>query len=110
MTTATIIDLAACGQVDLSSMLTGPLRQARVVTLDTAQAETLSAADCEHTIFVLEGTGTAQSGSTLVELSGGTAVTMPLGGTMTISAGHQPLRYFHASLMVSSTDEREEAR
>jgi quercetin dioxygenase-like cupin family protein len=102
MSTATIIDLAACGEVDLSTMLTGPLRQARVVTLDATQAEILSAADREHTLFVLEGTGSAQAGTTTVDLTAGTAVTLPLGGTMTISAAREPLRYFHASLMTPS--------
>lgn len=102
MTTATIIDLAACGEVDLTTMLTGPLRRARVVTLETARAETLSAVDREHTLFVLEGTGSAQAGTTTVDLTAGTAVTLPLGGSMTISAGPEPLRYFHASLMTPS--------
>ncbi|WP_327591604.1 hypothetical protein [Streptomyces chartreusis] len=105
MTTATIIDLAACGHVDLTGLLTGPLQEARVVTLEAAQTETLSAAVLEHTLFVLDGTGTAQSGATRVKLAPGTAVTMPQGGTMTITAGGQPLRYFHASLAVPARDE-----
>ncbi|MCM2427190.1 hypothetical protein [Streptomyces sp. RKAG337] len=104
--TARIIDLSAVGEVDLTTLLTGPLRQARLVTLDHAQAETLSAAELEHTVFVLEGTGTAQSGSTVVQLAAGTAVTVPQGGALTISAGpgQEPLRYFHASLMVPAAD------
>jgi mannose-6-phosphate isomerase-like protein (cupin superfamily) len=102
--TATIIDLSTVGQVDLSTMLTGPLRQARLVTLDVAQVETLSAAELEHTVFVLEGVGTAQSGSTVVQLGAGTAVTIPQGGTLTLSSGPEPLRYFHASLMVPAAD------
>jgi mannose-6-phosphate isomerase-like protein (cupin superfamily) len=104
MSNATIIDLTARGEVDLSALLTGPLRQARLVTLDADRTDTLSAADREHTVFVLEGAGTATSGTTAVELSEGTAVTMPLGGTLTITAGPQPLRYFHASLMVPSAE------
>jgi mannose-6-phosphate isomerase-like protein (cupin superfamily) len=110
MSNATIIDLAARAEVDLSTLLTGPLRQARVVTLAAGRAETLSAADREHTVFVLEGTGTATSGTTAVDLSEGTAVTLPLGGAMTISAGDRPLRYFHASLMVPSADGEAGAR
>ncbi|MDH6218218.1 hypothetical protein [Streptomyces pseudovenezuelae] len=102
--TATIIDLAAVGEVDLSTLLTGPLRQARVVALDGTRSETLSAAELEHTVFVLQGTGTAQSGSTVVPLAAGTAVTIPQGGELTLTAGPEPLRYFHASLAVPAAD------
>ncbi|MHA6761491.1 hypothetical protein [Streptacidiphilus sp. PAMC 29251] len=98
--TATIIDLAEQGEVDLSTLLTGPLRTARVVTLTAAQEETLSAADREHTLFVLDGIGTARAGTTVVDLAPGTSVTLPLGGSLTVSAGAAGLRYFHASLMV----------
>ncbi|MEV7728663.1 hypothetical protein AB0P15_28540 [Streptomyces sp. NPDC087917] len=101
LATATIIDLAEEGEVDLSTLLTGPLRQARLVVLPAQQAETLSADDREHTLFFLEGAGTAQSGGTLVDVSAGTAVTVPQGSTVTVSALGGPLRYFHASLMVA---------
>jgi len=103
-TTATIIDLAVEGQVDLSTLLTGPLREARVVALDGTRSETLSAAELEHTVFVLQGTGTARSGSTRVPLAAGTAVTIPQGGELTLTAGPEPLRYFHASLAVPAAD------
>jgi quercetin dioxygenase-like cupin family protein len=100
MTTAKIFDLEAHNEVDLTTILTGPLRVARLVTLAPQQSETLTAEDREHTVFVLEGTGTARTSMTAAELTPGTAVTMPLGGTLTISAGAQPMRYFHASLSV----------
>ncbi|MFJ2753638.1 hypothetical protein [Streptomyces sp. NPDC087297] len=102
LATATVIDLAEQGEVDLSALLTGPLRQARLVALPAEQAETLSADDREHTLFFLEGSGTAQSGDTLVVVSVGTAVTVPQGSTVTVSARRGPLRYFHASLMVQA--------
>lgn len=102
--TATIIDLAAVGQVDLTAMLTGPLDQARLVTLQPGHAETLAATSREHTLFVLDGAGTADAGGTRVPLAAGTAVTLPLGGVMTVTAATGPespaLRYFHASLNV----------
>lgn len=105
MTTATIFDLRACGQVDLTAVLTGPLREARLVMLAPQQSETLTADAREHTLFVLEGTGTARSSMVDVDLTAGTAVTMPLGGAMVISAGAQPMRYFHASLSVPTGQE-----
>ena len=105
MTTATIFDLEAHNQVDLTTVLTGPLREARLVTLAPQQSETLIADDREHTLFVLEGTGTARTSMAAADLAPGTAVTMPLGGVLVISAGPQPMRYFHASLSVPPSQE-----
>lgn len=105
MTTATIFDLEAHSQVDLTTVLTGPLREARLVTLAPQQSETLTADDREHTLFVLEGSGTARTSTAAADLSPGTAVTMPLGGALVISAGTQPMRYFHASLSVPPSQE-----
>jgi mannose-6-phosphate isomerase-like protein (cupin superfamily) len=98
--TATIIDLAVTGQVDLTSMLTGPLHEARLITLQPGQAETLTATQREHTLFVIDGAGTVRSGPTVLNLGAGTAVTLPLGAAMTVTADETPLRYFHASLNV----------
>ena len=105
MTTATIFDLEAHDDVDLTTVLTGPLRTARLVTLAPRQSETLTAEDREHTLFVLEGTGTARASMATVDLVPGTAVTIPLGGALIISAGAQPMRYFHASLSVPARQE-----
>lgn len=104
--TATIYDLETVHQVDLTTVLTGPLRTARLVTLDAGHSETLTADDREHTLFVLEGTGTAQASSATVELAPGTAITLPLGGALTLSAGRDRLRYFHASLGVPAGQEQ----
>jgi hypothetical protein len=52
----------------------------------------------EHTLFVLEGTDTSRTSMAAADLASGTAVTMPLDGVLVISAGAQPMRYFHASL------------
>ncbi len=105
MTTATVFDLNAHDKVDLTTMLTGPLREARLVTLAPQQSETLTAEDREHTLFVLEGTGTGRASTAAVDLTPGTAVTVPLGGALIISAGAQPMRYFHASLSVPAGQE-----
>lgn len=105
MTPAMIFDLEVHDNVDLTTVLTGPLREARLVKLAPNQSETLTADDREHTLFVLEGTGTARTSTAAVDLSPGTAVTMPLGGALIISAGGQPMRYFHASLNVPASQE-----
>ena len=103
--TARVFDLEAHNQVDLTTLLTGPLRTARLVTLDPGQSEILTAEDCEHTLFILDGTGTARTSTTTVDLTPGTAVTMPLGGELMMGAGTQPMRYFHASLSVPAGQE-----
>lgn len=103
MITATIFDLEAHDKIDLTTVLTGPLREARLVTIAPQQSETLTAEDREHTLFVLEGTGTARASMVAVDLTPGTAVTVPLGGALIISAGAQPMRYFHASLNVPAS-------
>lgn len=105
MTTAKIFDLEAYNHVDLTTVLTGPLRAARLVTLAPQQSETLSAEDREHTLFILEGTGTAQTSTATVDLTPGTSVTMPLGGALVMRAGAQSMRYFHASLGVPADQE-----
>ncbi len=105
MTTATIFDLQKDNQVDLTPVLTGPLRLARLVTLDPEQSETLTSEDCEHTLFVIEGTGTVRTSTATVNLAPGTAVTMPLGGTLVMTADAQPMRYFHASLSIPAIQE-----
>ncbi|MGH3803181.1 MAG: hypothetical protein ACRDTD_24240 [Pseudonocardiaceae bacterium] len=105
MTTATIFDLQVHDKVDLTTVLTGPLREARLVTLTPHQSETLTAEDREHTVFVLEGTGTARASIGAVDLTPGTAITMPLGGALVMTAGTQPMRYFHASLSVPAGQE-----
>jgi mannose-6-phosphate isomerase-like protein (cupin superfamily) len=105
MTTATIFDLEVHNEVDLTTVLTGPLRVARLVTLAPRQTETLTAEDREHTLFVLDGIGTARTSTTTVDLTPGTAVTMPLGSTLIIKAGARPMRYFHASLSVPASQE-----
>lgn len=106
MSTVTIFDLKIDNEVDLTTVLTGPLRTARLVTLTPEQSETLTAEDREHTLFILEGTGTAHTSMAAVDLTPGTAVTMPLGGTLIIRAGEQPMRYFHASLSVPARQEK----
>ncbi|MFI5533176.1 cupin domain-containing protein [Kitasatospora sp. NPDC051853] len=100
MRTATIIDLAADGSADLTTLLSGPLRDARLVTLGPGEQEELRSDDREHTLYVLAGTGRAVAGTTDVRLAPGTAVTLPLGSAVTLRSDGQPLRYFTASLAV----------
>jgi mannose-6-phosphate isomerase-like protein (cupin superfamily) len=98
--TATVIDLEAHGPADLTTLLSGPLREARLVTLGPGEQETFRSDDREHTLFVLNGTGRAVTGKTQVALAPGTGVTLPLGSEVTLRADGLPLRFFTASLGV----------
>ncbi|GAA1136023.1 mannose-6-phosphate isomerase-like protein (cupin superfamily) [Kitasatospora gansuensis] len=100
MSTATVIDLEAHGPADLTTLLSGPLREARLVTLGPGEQETFRSDDREHTLFVLNGTGKAVTGKTEVVLAPGTGVTLPLGSQVTLRADGLPLRFFTASLGV----------
>ncbi|WP_457031367.1 cupin domain-containing protein [Kitasatospora sp. P5_F3] len=100
MSTATVIDLEAHGPADLTTLLSGPLREARLVTLEPGEQETFRSDDREHTLFVLNGTGLAKAGKTEVVLAPGTGVTLPLGSQVTLQADGLPLRFFTASLGV----------
>ncbi|WEH34590.1 cupin domain-containing protein [Streptomyces sp. AM 4-1-1] len=99
---ARLHDLRAERSVDPSGVFTGPLRRVSMETLDPGATTELRAQDSEHTVFVLSGTGWADSGSGTVELSPGTAVTLPLGTVARFGAGRSgTLEYFHAELAVA---------
>jgi mannose-6-phosphate isomerase-like protein (cupin superfamily) len=100
MAPATVIDLEREGSVDLTTLLAGPLRLARLVTLDPGDTAELAATDSEHTVFVLEGAGHAWAGGSRVDLRAGTAITLPLGSRATVVADEGQLRWFHAELAV----------
>jgi mannose-6-phosphate isomerase-like protein (cupin superfamily) len=88
------------GEVDPSSVLTGPLRAIRRVRLAAGEESPFAATDCEFTLFVLAGTGTVLAGSAEVPLHYGVSVTAPLNTVLRVVAGTQGLEYFLAELKV----------
>ncbi|MGH8907575.1 MAG: hypothetical protein ACRD0K_13875 [Egibacteraceae bacterium] len=105
MTNAAIINLREVGEVDAHTILTGPLRRVRLARLEPDQSEKLVADTQEHTMFTVSGTGVAKSGSAVVPLRHGVAVTLPLGGSVTIEAGLEGLELFIVSLAVPTHPE-----
>jgi mannose-6-phosphate isomerase-like protein (cupin superfamily) len=99
----TIVNLREFGEVDVHKFLTGPLRRARLMRLPSGESETLVADTQEYALFTVDGTGSAVTGSTTVPLRHGVAVTLPLGGSVTIEAGPEGLECFVVSVAVPST-------
>jgi mannose-6-phosphate isomerase-like protein (cupin superfamily) len=97
---AVVVDLRQVREVDPRSVFTGPLQAIKLITLPAGQHAALSAADQEHTLFVLAGAGHIVSGHTSVPLSYGVSVTLPLGSEVVVHADAGGLEYFIASLAV----------
>jgi hypothetical protein len=102
MSNAVIVNLREMGEVDAQTILTGPLRRVRLLQLQPGESETLVADTQEHTLFTVDGSGSAVTGSATVPLQHGVAVTLPLGGVVTIETGPEGLELFMASLAVPS--------
>ncbi|WP_416970770.1 cupin domain-containing protein [Streptomyces sp. 4F14] len=99
-------DLRSHGPLDAQSVLTGPLRTIRVQDLPPHAGVEFAARGTEHTVFVLSGTGVARTADREVRLASGTALTLPLGGSVRLWAGDGGLEFFHAVLDVPLPAER----
>ncbi|MFJ8041786.1 hypothetical protein ACIRBX_14945 [Kitasatospora sp. NPDC096147] len=100
MTSTAITALHRGRAVDPGRVLTGPLRGVGLSWLDPGDAIRLTSDGVEHTLYITAGSGTAATPDTEVPLAEGTAVTLPLGGELTLAAGDSGLEYFHAVLSV----------
>lgn len=100
MNNAMIVNLRELGEIDARTILTGPLRRVRLLRLQPGESEALVADAQEHTVFTVDGSGSAVTGSATVPLQHGVAVTLPLGGTVMIEAGPEGLELFVVSLAV----------
>ncbi|MFI5529584.1 hypothetical protein ACIA8O_13705 [Kitasatospora sp. NPDC051853] len=100
MTSTAITALHRGRAVDPGRVLTGPLRGVGLSWLDPGEGVHLTSDGVEHTVYVTAGDGEAATGETEVPLAEGTAVTLPLGGELTLTAGGSGLEYFHAVLAV----------
>lgn len=98
MSNAVVINLREVREIDARTFLSGPLGRIRLPQLRPGQRETLVADAQEHTLFTVQGTGNAVTGSATVPLQHGVALTLPLGSSVTIEAGAEGLELFIASL------------
>ncbi|MFE6871739.1 cupin domain-containing protein [Kitasatospora sp. NPDC057692] len=99
-------DLRRAGPLDPSAVIGGPLRLLRHVELATGEREFLLADGVEHTAFVLGGHGRAGAGGVRVPLRPGTALTLPLGTAVDLTAGPGGLAYLHAELVARGGEPR----
>ncbi|WP_371500681.1 hypothetical protein OG871_28715 [Kitasatospora sp. NBC_00374] len=86
--------------VDPGRVLAGPLLGIGLSWLDPEGELDLASDGVEHALYVTAGSGRAGSQGADVPLAEGTAVTLPLGGSLTLTAGPDGLEYFHAVLAV----------
>lgn len=98
MSNAVVINLREQREIDARTVLTGPLGRVRLTRLQPGQCEALVADVQEHTLFTVQGTGSAVTGSVTVPLRHGVALTLPLGSSVTVEAGVEGLELFIASL------------
>lgn len=96
-----VFDLRDPGEVDPRSVLDGPLRRVRRVRLDPGESIRLEANEAEYATFTLSGSGRVRSGSTMITLSAGTAVTLPLGTSAEFVADHATVELFVATMAVT---------
>ncbi|GAB3491322.1 hypothetical protein [Amycolatopsis cihanbeyliensis] len=100
MTNATVHPLREPGDIDPTTVLTGPLRRIRRVRLNPGERVTLTADGFEFTLFVLSGGGTGNPGTAAFTLRHGVSVTAPLRAELHLVAGDEGLEYFLAELTV----------
>ncbi|WP_406206354.1 cupin domain-containing protein [Kitasatospora sp. NBC_01560] len=96
-----IRDLRRTGPVDPSAVIGGPLRLLRFARTVPGERVTHAADGVEHTLFVTAGGGRAAAGGVRLPLRPGTALTLPLGTAVALTAGRDGLEYVHAELVVA---------
>jgi quercetin dioxygenase-like cupin family protein len=101
-----IRQLRGPGTIDPSDVLTGPVRAISRWHLDPWHNLPFGEPGTEASIFVLAGSGTAQRDDLSIPLSQGTAVTIPLGTSVTMHAGRDGLRLIGVILEVEPHNPR----
>ncbi|WP_410650385.1 hypothetical protein [Amycolatopsis sp. cmx-4-54] len=102
MSNAVVISLSEVREVDAQAYLTGPLRRVRLLRLEAGESERLTADTEEHTLYTLNGHGSAVTASANIPLRHGVALTLPLGGVVSVEAASESLEVFVASLAVEA--------
>ena len=100
MTSAKVFHLQEPGEIDPRTVLTGPLRRIARRRLAPGRAEPVTANGREFTFFVVAGSGTATSGEASAPLAPEVSLTLPLGETVTMTAGPDGLELFALELLV----------
>ncbi|WP_329047646.1 cupin domain-containing protein [Streptomyces violaceus] len=98
---AKVVDLGRELDVDPRPVLEGPLRRIRMLQVAPGMSLDLTGRDYEHTVFVLEGRGSAVAESVTVPVRQGTAVTTSGGEDLRLVADAEGLRVVCASFEIS---------
>lgn len=98
-----VVHLSDVACFDATTVLDGPIREVRLVRLTAEQSLDVDARGSEYTMFTVSGCGTAIAGTTVIALTAGVAVTMPLGTQVrTQAAEDEELELFVARLAVDN--------
>ncbi|WP_194923916.1 cupin domain-containing protein [Catenulispora pinisilvae] len=101
-------DLSTSRSIDPSDVFTGPLTVIETIHIRGGGFQEFGVPGAEETLFVLSGSGWADSAGTRMPLSPGTAVTLPLGARVRIGADADAdadadgLDLFHARMRVTA--------
>jgi hypothetical protein len=99
MSSWTVLSLRGDGSVDLREHLDGGWGPVALLELEPDQTKDLDATESEICVFVIEGGGTVTMGGNVARLDTGSAVTITLGGSGTVTAD-RPTQLFAAWLTV----------
>ncbi|MEY9485202.1 mannose-6-phosphate isomerase-like protein (cupin superfamily) [Streptomyces calvus] len=97
---ATVVDLGRELDVDPRPVLQGPLRRIRMLRVAPGASLDLPGRGFEHTVFVLDGQGSASAQSVTVPIRQGTAVTTSGGEDLRLDADTEGLRVVCASFAI----------
>jgi mannose-6-phosphate isomerase-like protein (cupin superfamily) len=95
-----VYDLTQTPRIDPAEVFDGPVEVIRTLTVPAHSEEHFTADGAEHVLFVLDGSGQARSSAANAPITAGTALTLPLGGHVTLHAAGDGLRLFHVALRV----------
>ncbi len=97
---STVVNLGERGEFDPRTVFDGPLASIKIQRLAPGTSLGVVSDTCEHTLFVLSGSGTCVTDDQRVTVGEGSSVTLPLEGAMRVEAGDAGLELFHATMDV----------
>ncbi len=97
-----VVNLYTTQDSGITEIMDGPWKNIQVLTLAANEAITLTAEGEEHCVFTIDGAAhvTEPEGRSW-DFRAGNTVTLPHGGTCTITAGDKGMRYLIISMVVT---------
>ncbi|HAA79436.1 MAG: hypothetical protein ABR66_01805 [Microbacteriaceae bacterium BACL25 MAG-120322-bin65] len=95
------VNLYETADSGITDIMEGPWKAIQVVALEPLATTSLTTQGEEHCVFTVEGTATVnEPDGRSWQFSKGDTVSLPLGGTCTITAGPNGFRYLIISMRV----------